>query len=35
VFELPNAPGTFAQHYETIKRITAATKFEQPIAIEQ
>ncbi|MEQ1772456.1 MAG: DNA ligase [Burkholderiales bacterium] len=35
VFELPNAPGTFAERYEQIKRITAQTGFAQLVAVEQ
>jgi len=35
VFELPNAPGTFAERYEQIKRIIAQASFAQLIAVEQ
>jgi DNA ligase 1 len=35
VFELPNAPGTFAERYEQIKRIVAQTNFSQLVAVEQ
>ena len=35
VFELPNAPGTFAERYEQIKRITAEANFAQLMAVEQ
>ena len=35
IFELPDAPGTFAERYEQIKRIVAATNFPQLVAIEQ
>ena len=35
VFELPGAPGTFAERYEQIKRITAQANFPQLVAIEQ
>jgi DNA ligase 1 len=35
VFELPNAPGTFAERYEQIKRIVAQTNFAQLVAVEQ
>jgi DNA ligase-1 len=35
VFELPNAPGTFAERYAEIKRITAQAGFAQLVAVEQ
>ncbi|HEX4945562.1 MAG TPA: DNA ligase [Blastocatellia bacterium] len=35
IFELPDAPGTFAERYEQIKRIVAETNFPQLIAVEQ
>lgn len=35
VFELPNAPGTFAERSTEIKRIVAQTNFAQLIAVEQ
>lgn len=35
VFELPDAPGTFAERYEQLKRIVAQTNFAQLIAVEQ
>ena len=35
VFELPDAQGTFAERYETIKRIVAAAGFPQLVAVEQ
>ncbi len=35
IFELPNAPGTFAERYAEIKRITAQAGFPQLVAIEQ
>ena len=35
IFELPDAPGTFAERYEQIKRVVAATNFSQLVAIEQ
>jgi DNA ligase 1 len=35
VFELPNAPGTFAERYAQIKRITAEANFAQLVAVEQ
>jgi DNA ligase-1 len=35
VFELPNAPGTFAERYAEIKRITAQAEFAQLVAVEQ
>lgn len=35
VFELPDAPGTFAERYEQIKRIVAQTSFAQLVAVEQ
>ena len=35
IFELPNAPGTFAQRYEAIKRIVAEANFAQLAAVEQ
>ena len=35
VFELPNAPGTFAERYEQIKRIVAQAGFPQLVAVEQ
>ena len=35
VFELPDAPGTFAERYERIKQIVAQANFPQLVAIEQ
>ncbi len=35
IFELPDAPGTFAERYEQIKRIVAEARFPQLIAVEQ
>jgi DNA ligase-1 len=35
IFELPHAPGTFAERYEQIKRIVAQTNFPQLVAVEQ
>lgn len=35
VFELPGAPGTFADRHEQIKRIVAEANFEPLIAVEQ
>lgn len=35
IFELPDAPGTFAERYEQIKRIIAQTNFLQLVAVEQ
>ena len=35
VFELPNAPGSFAERHEQIKRIAAEADFAQLIAVEQ
>jgi len=35
VFELPNAPGTFAERYQQINRVTAQAGFAQLIAVEQ
>ncbi len=35
IFELPDAPGTFAERYEQIKQIVAAANFPQLIAVEQ
>lgn len=35
IFELPDAPGTFAERYEQIKRIVAEANFPQLIAVEQ
>jgi DNA ligase-1 len=35
VFELPDAPGTFAQRYEQIRRIVARANFPQLVAVEQ
>lgn len=35
IFELPDAPGTFAERYEQIKRIVAQTNFPQLVAVEQ
>lgn len=35
VFELPDAPGTFAQRADAIKRIVAEAKFAPLIAVEQ
>lgn len=35
IFELPDAPGTFAERYAEIKRIVAQAKFPQLVAIEQ
>lgn len=35
IFELPDAPGTFAERYEQIKRIVAQAGFPQLVAVEQ
>lgn len=35
VFELPDAPGTFAERYEKIRRIVAEAGFAQLVAVEQ
>lgn len=35
IFELPDAPGTFAERYEQIKQIVARTGFPQLVAVEQ
>lgn len=35
IFELPDAPGTFAERYEQIKRVVAAANFPQLVAVEQ
>jgi DNA ligase-1 len=35
IFELPDAPGTFAERYEQIKQIVARADFPQLVAIEQ
>lgn len=35
IFELPDAPGTFAERYEQIKRVVAVTSFPQLVAVEQ
>jgi DNA ligase-1 len=35
IFELPDAPGTFAERYEQIRQIVARADFPQLIAIEQ
>lgn len=35
IFELPDAPGTFAQRYEQIKRIVTQASFPQLVAVEQ
>ena len=35
VFELPDAPGTFVERYEQIKRIVAQASFPQLVAVEQ
>lgn len=35
IFELPNAPGSFAERYEQIKRIVTQTHFAQLVAVEQ
>ncbi len=35
IFELPDAPGTFAERYEQIKQIVATADFPQLIAVEQ
>lgn len=35
IFELPDAPGTFAERYEQIKRIVAQANFPQLVAVEQ
>lgn len=35
IFELPEAPGTFAERYEQIKRIVAQANFPQLVAVEQ
>ena len=35
VFELPDAPGTFEQRYEQLKRVVAQARFVQLVAVEQ
>ncbi len=35
VFELPDAPGTFEQRYEQLKKIVAQARFAQLVAVEQ
>lgn len=35
IFELPDAPGTFAERYEQIRRIVAESNFPQLVAVEQ
>lgn len=35
IFELPDAPGSFAERYEQIKRIVAQADFPQLVAVEQ
>jgi DNA ligase-1 len=35
VFELPDAPGTFAERYEQIKQVVARANFPQLVAVEQ
>ena len=35
VFELPDAPGTFAERYAAMQRITAQANFAQLVAVEQ
>ena len=35
VFELPDAPGTFTERYEQIKRVIAQARFSQLVAVEQ
>ena len=35
VFELPDAPGTFEQRYEQLKRVVAQARFAQLVAVEQ
>ena len=35
VFELPDAPGTFTERYEQIKRVIAQANFAQLVAVEQ
>ena len=35
IFELPEAPGTFAERYEQIKQIVAQANFPQLVAVEQ
>ncbi len=35
IFELPDAPGTFTERYEQIKRIVAAANFPQLVVVEQ
>jgi DNA ligase-1 len=35
IFELPDAPGTFAERYEQIKRVVAQASFPQLAAVEQ
>lgn len=35
IFELPDAPGTFVERYEQIKRVVAAANFPQLVAVEQ
>lgn len=35
IFELPDAPGTFAERYEGIKKLVVAANFPQLVAVEQ
>lgn len=35
IFELPDAPGTFAERYEQLKRVVAQANFPQLLAVEQ
>ena len=35
IFELPNAPGTFEQRYESIKRVVGDANFAQLVAVQQ
>lgn len=35
IFELPGAPGSFAERYEQVKRVVAQTNFAQLVAVEQ
>ena len=35
VFELPDAPGTFAERYEQLKKIVAQARFAQLVLVEQ
>ena len=35
IFELPDAPGTFAERYEQIKKVVSQANFAQLVAVEQ